>query len=190
MIENIKKYGPRGLISGVIYGFGLVLGGMLSGFLFSIVTLERIAHLEDAVRLIIGLLFAFVITGLGGAVSGFLGGYSLPLIDQSKGRWGNAWRSAISIGIPFGLSLYPIILVFSIIALFTEDAPASTISTGVMLVGAAFGLLASFVDGVPGHRQARLCLTSLGRGAWFWAWGCDSRFWIVGLRDFDTQWRH
>jgi hypothetical protein len=147
MIENIKKFGPKALISGVIYASGLVLGGILADFLFSIVTLEKFAHLEDAVRLIIGLLVAFFITGLSGAVSGFLGGYSLPLIYQSKGRWGNAWRSAISIGIPYGLSLYPIILVFSIIAFFTEEAPVSTISIGVMLVGAIFGLLASLLMG-------------------------------------------
>jgi hypothetical protein len=97
--------------------------------------------------LIIGLLFAFVITALSGAVSGFLGGYSLPLIGQSKGGWENAWRSAISMGVSCGLSLYPIILVFSLISYFTGETPASSVPVGVTLVGAAFGILASLLMG-------------------------------------------
>ena len=119
MMENIKKFGPKGLISGLFYGFGLVLGGILSEVLFGTANLERYAHLEDAIRLLIGILLAFVITGLGGAVSGFIGGYSLPYVNPTRSRWGNAWRSAISIGIPFGLSLFPILLVFSLFLLWS-----------------------------------------------------------------------
>ncbi len=147
MFENIRKSGPRSLTDGVIYGSGLILGGILGGFLFNIITLERLAHLDGAVRLIIGLLSAFVITALSGAVSGFLGGYSLPLIGQSKGGWGNAWRSAISMGVTCGLSLYPIILALSLISYFTEEAPASGASVGVTLVGAVFGILVSLLMG-------------------------------------------
>ena len=181
MIENIKKYGPRGLKSGLVYASGLVLGGILAAYLFSIVTLERFAHLEDAVRLIIGLSFAFVITGLSGAVGGFFGGYSLPLIFQSKGRWGNAWRSAIIMGIPYGLSLYPIILVFSLIPFFTEEASASSISIAVMLVGAVFGLLASLLMGF-------LAIGKRGYASLVWAgtlgFGLGGALLGAGLRAF------
>lgn len=148
MIENIRIHGPRGVISGLFYGFGLVLGGFLSSFLFRIVTLDSIAHLNDAVRLLIGILLAFVINGLGGAVGGFTGGYSLPLIDQTRGRWGNAWRSAFSIGLPYGLSLYPIILVFSLFAFFTVEVPYTGVSIAIMLVAAVFGVLASLLMGM------------------------------------------
>ena len=108
MIEKLKRYGPQSLRSGLAYGVGLLVGAGLSAFLFSVITLESISDLDEAVRLLIGVILAFVIAGLAGAVGGFAGGYSLSRLDDTRPRWGYAWRSAISISIPLALSLFPL----------------------------------------------------------------------------------
>ena len=119
----------------------------MAAFLFSVVTLERIADLNETARLLIGVILAFVIAGLGGAVGGLTGGFSLPRPDQNRPRWGYAWRSAISMGIPFGLSLYPVLLVFSLLAFFNADAPSRIAAVALMIIGVIFGTLASILMG-------------------------------------------
>ena len=162
MSEKLKRYGPHALRSGLVYGAGLILGSALVTFLFSVIKLEIIADLNEAVRLLIGVILSFVIVGLGGAVSGFAGGFSLPQLDQSRSRWGYAWRSAISMGIPFGLSIYPVLLVFSLLALFNADAPSEIIAVALMIVGAVFGILASLLMGF-------LSIGRRGLSAFVWA---------------------
>jgi len=139
MKKKLKRYGPRALKSGLFYSAGLILGTGLAAFLFSVVTLERIADLNETARLLIGVILAFVIAGLGGAVGGLTGGFSLPRPDQNRSRWGYAWRSAISMGIPFGLSLYPVLLVFSLLAFFNADAPSRIAAVALMIIGVIFG---------------------------------------------------
>ena len=153
MGEKPKRYGPQALRSGLAYGVGLTLGAMFAGFLFRVTRLELFTDFEAGARLLIGLILAFVIAGLAGVIGGFAGGYSLIQIDQGRPRWGYAWRSAISIGIPFGLSLYPILMIFSLLAFYNADDPGTIAVGSFVIVGVLFGIMAS----------AMMSLLSIGR---------------------------
>jgi phosphatidylserine/phosphatidylglycerophosphate/cardiolipin synthase-like enzyme len=148
MSEKLKRYGPQAVRSGIAYGVGLLIGVGLAAFLFRVITLERFADLDQGTRLLIGVIFAFVIAGLAGSVSGFVGGYSLPRPDNNRPRWGYAWRSALSKGIPLAFALYPILLVYSLIAFFNPGDPGTISVAATMLIGVVYGILASILLGL------------------------------------------
>ena len=140
MTSNWKLYGPRATRSGLFYGIGLIFGSLLASFFFRIITLEGFSDFGEAARLLMGILLAFVIAGLAGAVGGFVGGYTLPRPDPRRKNWGYGWRSAISIGIPLGLSLYPVLLIFSLIAFFNANDPGTIGTVALMVMGVVFAI--------------------------------------------------
>ena len=181
MRTNLRLYGPQALRSGLGYGLGLLLGAGLASILFNVITLESFADLNQVTRLVIGIVLAFVIAGMAGAVGGYAGGYSLPLLDNAKSRWANAWRSAFSLSIPLALSLYPLLLIISLIAFFNADDPGTVSISTIILVGVLFGILASVLMG----------LMAVGRGglsALIWAgavgFGIGGGLLGIGLRLF------
>jgi phosphatidylserine/phosphatidylglycerophosphate/cardiolipin synthase-like enzyme len=186
MIEKLKRYGPQAVRSGLIYGVGLLVGAGLASLLFKVVTLERFADLSEAVRLLIGVVLAFVIAGLAGAVGGLAGGYSLPRPDKNRPRWGYAWRSAISVGIPLAVSLFPLLLVFSLIAVFNSEDPGTILVAFISILGVVFGILASIIMGVLsiGRRgfSSFVWAGAVGFGIGGSALGIALRFYVYSIR--------
>ena len=86
--------------TGLAYGGGLMVGNIVSQLLFNVLSPKPYGSLDEEARLIIGIVLVMFITGLGGAIGGFLGGLTLPVIGETKGKYSFAWRSAISVGRP------------------------------------------------------------------------------------------
>ena len=76
--------------TGLAYGGGLMVGNVISQILFSILSPELYGSLSNEARLTIGIALVMLVTGLGGAIGGFLGGWTLPVIGKSKGKYGFA----------------------------------------------------------------------------------------------------
>ena len=108
------------LITGLAYGGGLMIGNVVSQILFSVLSPEVYGKLGEGVRLLIGIVVVMVISGLGGAIGGFLGGWTLPVIGKPKGKYGFAWRSAISVGVVYGTFL--LVAIFGLSMLTMRDA--------------------------------------------------------------------
>ena len=133
----------RALIkSGLAYGGGLLLGHGISFILFNIISPKAFTSGNAVLAIVVGLLLAFLITGIGGIVGGFIGGYMLSPVGVGQGRWGYAWRSGVTFGIGYGLLLFPIGLVVSLLSFADiENVPAYVFSVIFGLIGALFGLI-------------------------------------------------
>jgi len=132
--------------TGLAYGGGLMVGNIASQLLLSVLSPEPYASLSEEARLIIGIALVMFVTGLGGAIGGFLGGWTLPVIGEPKGKYGFAWRSAISVGIAYGIFLLLIVFGLSIMAMraaaFIPVGPFMQVYLIVgMIMGALIGLL-------------------------------------------------
>ena len=128
--------------SGSGYGGGLLLGHGVSFLLFKVASPKAFASDNAALAIVVGLLLAFLITGIGGLVGGFIGGYTLSPIGVGKGRWGYAWRSGVTFGIGYGLLLFPVGLVVSLLSFADiENVPAYVFSIIFGLIGGLFGLI-------------------------------------------------
>jgi hypothetical protein len=155
------------LISGLAYGFGLLLGNILSALLFGIVPSSWFLYGTPPVRLVMGVLLAFFISGLGGMVGGLMGGYSLPPIGwgRSKGRKGNSWRSGITFGFGYGLLIFPIVLIVSLLSFYDiSNTPPHVFSLAFGVVGVVFGALVGLSLGAwtVGRAFAPITLWSMG----------------------------
>ncbi|UCG24369.1 MAG: hypothetical protein JSW55_19985, partial [Chloroflexota bacterium] len=135
--------------TGLAYGGGLMLGNIVSQILFSILSPEPYGMLGEAARLLIGIVLVMLITGIGGALGGFLGGWTLPIIGQPRGKYGYAWRSAISLGLVYGSFL--LLVVFALSALTMRDAafmPAGPFMKVYLLIGLVSGALIGLLLGL------------------------------------------
>ena len=157
--------------TGLAYGGGLMLGNIVSQLLFSVLSPEPYGSLGEAARLIIGIVLVMVVTGLGGAIGGFLGGWTLPVIGEPKGKYGFAWRSAISLGIVYGIFL--LLAVFGISMLTMRDAafmPVGPFMKVYLLVGMIMGALIGLLLGLTtvGWRRTGsviiACIAGFGLG--------------------------
>ena len=101
----------QAVISGLAYGLGLVAGSVVSELIALGIRPERFLSGEQGVRLVQGILLAFVLAGLGGFFSGFTGGWTLPVVGRAKGRWGYAWESGITFGVGYGVLIFPVLLI-------------------------------------------------------------------------------
>ncbi len=132
--------------TGLAYGGGLMVGNIVSQLLFSVLSPNWYGSLGEEARLIIGIVLVMFIAGLGGAIGGFLGGWTLPVIGETKGKYGFAWRSALSVGIVYGIFLLLVILGLSILAMraaaFIPVGPFMQVYLFVgMIMGALIGSL-------------------------------------------------
>lgn len=130
-------------ISGLAYGLGLLVGNIVSYFLFQLVPADWfLLGNSPALRLVMGVLLAFFISGLGGLLGGCIGGWSLPTIGQGKGRWGYIWRSGITFGFGYGLLLFPVILIIALLSFYDiNSTPIYVFSAIFGLVGVIFGVI-------------------------------------------------
>lgn len=141
MSAIINKH-PRlrqALVSGVAYGVGLVLGNVIFYSLFQSLSLDNLSPQLQAQRTLIGVFIAFITFGLSGALGGFIGGLTLPVVDRPRKYWGYAWQSAFSLGMVFGSIPLLLILGFSLIS--------GTHGLFFIIAGVLFGAL---VGGVLG----------------------------------------
>ena len=139
---KIKPYPIQLLISSLAYGGGLLMGNLLSFLLFEQVPQNWFIFDNQAVRLAVGVLLAFVISGLGGLLGGFIGGWTLPIFGQKRDRWGYAWCSGITFGVGYGLLLFPVILITSLLAYYdVAHTPVIVFALLYGIVGLLFGAL-------------------------------------------------
>lgn len=138
----MKEIYRQSLISGLAYGVGLSLGNVFSAFLMQSVPASWFLYGSPVFRLALGILLAFFISGLGGLLGGLVGGYSLPPIGwaMSKGRRGNSWRSGITFGVGYGLLIFPILLIVTLLAFYdVSNTPPRVFSLVFGVVGLVFG---------------------------------------------------
>lgn len=137
------------LKSGVIYGAGLILGGFVSRFLFNTVTLEWVPTENEVLALVIGVIVGILITMFCVGIGGFIGGYYLQNPTKAKSQRGVALRSAVSLGIPFGLLLFPVIFFISTISFYsTADIAPFSFAIFFLILGAIYGLIAGLLLGL------------------------------------------
>jgi phosphatidylserine/phosphatidylglycerophosphate/cardiolipin synthase-like enzyme len=156
---KIKPYQVQLLLSGLAYGGGLLIGNIISFFLFEQVPPNWFIYDNPATRLAAGVLLAFFISGLGGLLGGGIGGWTLPIIRQKGDHWGYAWRSGITFGVGYGLLLFPVILSVSLLAYY------DVAYTPVFVFGLLFGIVGLFFGSLMG--------VSLGR------WTTGRHFWPI-----------
>ena len=147
---NLKSKYQQALKSSLAYGGGLLLGNTLSVLIFQLVSPEWFLLSEkQGLRLIQGILLAFIITGTGGFLGGFIGGYTLPAIGIGKDRWGYAWRSGFTFGIGYGLLVFPIILIIALLSFYDiSSTPAYVFTLIYGVVGVIFGVIMGLSLGV------------------------------------------
>lgn len=135
-------YPVQPLLSSLAYGGGLLIGNILSFFLFDQIPPNWFIYDNPIIRLVAGVLLAFFISGLGGLLGGGLGGWTLPVDGQKRNRWGYAWRSGITFGVGYGLLLFPVILLISLLAYYdVAYTPVFVFGLVFGIVGLLFGAL-------------------------------------------------
>ncbi len=142
------------LISSLAYGGGLLIGNIFSFFLFEQIPANWFLYGNPVARLVAGVLLAFFVSGLGGLLGGAIGGWSLPALGQGKNRWGYAWRSGITFGAGYGLLLFPVILIVSLLSYYEVGY------TPVFVFGLIFGVVGLIFGSIMG---ASLGLWTVGR---------------------------
>jgi MFS family permease len=133
--------GLAGFIAGGMVG---ILGTYLlfaSGVLPLI--LKLVPENQPLVRLLLGIILAFVGLGLGGALGGLVRGYTLHQIDRSGSRRRYLWGGAFSSGVTQGVLVIPLLLLISLVSLYnagSQKEPAFYIIF-FGLIGGLFGLV-------------------------------------------------
>lgn len=135
--------------SGLVYGLGLLTGSLISELLAAGIRPGRFLGENQGAALVQGILLAFLFVGLGGFVAGFAGGWTLPVAGRAKGKWGYAWESGITLGIGYGLLVFPVLLIISLLSFYEiASIPAFVFCLIFALIGLIFGLILGAILGV------------------------------------------
>jgi phosphatidylserine/phosphatidylglycerophosphate/cardiolipin synthase-like enzyme len=139
----------QGLVTGLAYGLGLLIGNIVSELIGnSIQPEEFLLSGSQGLRLVQGILLSFIIAGLGGFVGGFVGGWTLPVVGRQKGRWGYAWQSGFTLGVGYGVLVFPVMLIISLLSFYEVSAITSIVFSIIFgVVGLIFGLITGGVLG-------------------------------------------
>jgi hypothetical protein len=141
-MKRLQSFWHPAYLTGIAYGFGLLLGNVISRILFLVFPSEIFLIGSPVMRLVLGILLAFLISGIGGLMGGFIGGYTLPSVGIGKGRWGYAWRSGITFGVGYGLLLFPVVLIVALLSFYdVAETPIFVFGLIFGFVGLLFGLL-------------------------------------------------
>lgn len=142
----------QNIMTGVV---GFSLGGILGNFFTYLIVisgifsrmLNMIPESQPLVRLFTAITSAFIIIGLGGAVTGMINGLSLIRIDREAVRGHYIFGSGYAFAIVQGILVIPIMLSISLIS-FYNNAPRTQPSAYLIffgLMGLIFGLLIGLV---------------------------------------------
>jgi hypothetical protein len=126
-----------GGITGIIATYILFATGWLS------LILKLVPEDQPFVRLLTGIILAFVGLGLGGAVGGLVRGYTLHRIDPAGSRRRYLLGGAFSTGISQGILVIPVLLLISLVGMYNNESqkdPASFIVLFALIAG-LFGLV-------------------------------------------------
>ena len=148
----MKELQPRlrqAVVSGLAYGLALLIGNLVSELISnSIQPEEFLLNGSQGLRLVQGILLAFIIAGMGGFIGGFVGGWTLPVVGREKGRWGYAWQSGFTFGVGYGVLVFPVLLIISLLSFYEISTIPSTVFAIVFgVVGLIFGLIMGGVLG-------------------------------------------
>ena len=136
------------IVTSIFYGFGLTLGSLISNALFIILDRGFFANVPESSRLLIGLLLVVLILAFGGGIAGFAGGWTLPVIGKPRGKFGYAWRGAISFGTVYSTFLFLAVFGISIMTAFdVAFMPPEEYGVTFLSVGVIFGLLFGLLQG-------------------------------------------
>lgn len=184
------QHGGAILKSGLAYGLGMVIGALLSRMLFRSVDPEFFTRSNDAARLIVGLILAFLIMGLGGGVSGFIGGMTLPIPEGGRRRGTTAAMSALGMAVLFSLLIFPMILVIGLLSYYDVAELRPRLFGFVLgLVGLLYGLLMGLWLGVTtigswrAGRVARPVAVGFGLGGFLFGLGVWAYIYTLSTRD-------
>ena len=202
--DDLKRRFKNSLASGLAFGSGLALGSVVMQLLFILYGRLTPGTLDETTRFTVGILVIFAIAMLAGGIGGFAGGWTYPVVSRERGRFGYAWHSALSFGIPYGTVLY--LLVFIIYALAVGDQTAvqpGRFAALFSILGGALGLVYGLVLGLitVGRRFFRVLLAGLvgfalggaGLGLALWAFlgqlptgalASEGPYWVVLLGVF------
>jgi len=126
-----------------------MVGSIISLFLFSVLSPDPFGALGETAQLIIGIVVVLLIKGLEAAICGYLGGRTVPVIGEPKGMYGFDRRSAVSVGIVYGIFL--LLAVFGLSTLTMRDAefmPAGLFMKAYLFVGMIMGALIGLLHGL------------------------------------------
>ena len=147
-MNKYRKHLKAALITGLGYGLGFVIGIIFIELVLSIGLLESIANDFENQRLYVGLFILFSVVVLGGALAGAIGGLILSVAVGAKDRKRRVARSALGIGIGFGVVLLPIMGLVAMLAMYNAgDASPAGFVIAMGVVGAIFGLVAGLMTG-------------------------------------------
>ncbi len=179
-MQNFKHHLRGAFICAAGYGTGFVLGSLLSYLLFISGLADLLLNYFTTGRLVIGLLLVLVTIGIGGAVTGAIGGAALSLAHQSPRKVSHAWRSALSFAVSNSIIIIPMAMAVSLISFYdlSEMSPIGLMIPLWMLggiLGAAGGLVLGLLT-VSRRDTWRVALTgtisfacggsALGSGLW------------------------
>jgi phosphatidylserine/phosphatidylglycerophosphate/cardiolipin synthase-like enzyme len=152
VLANMARINPhlkQALISGPVYGAGLLIGMVAMQLIGSGISPELFLIGGQGLRLAQGILLAFVIAGIGGFFGGFAGGWTLPVVARPKGRWGYAWQSGFTFAVGIGILIFPVLLIISLLSFYEiPTIPARVFGLVFGIVGLVFGLIAGGVLGI------------------------------------------
>jgi len=146
---------PRSFGTGLIgYVLAGVVGNLTIYLLFSSrilgVFLKLIPPEQPLVRLLAGILLAFLGVGLGAAIGGLLRGLANQRIDPEASRRRNLLAGAFSSGISQGILLIPFLLVISLVGLYNNGSAKDPASFAALfgIFGLIYGLLFGLIQGL------------------------------------------
>ena len=162
--RELRRRLKNSLVSGIAFGGGLALGSIAMQLLFGLFSRLPPGNLDENTRFTLGILLVFAIAMAGGGIGGFAGGWTFRVVGRDRGRFGYAWHSALSFGIPYGTVLY--LLVFLIYSLSIGDQAAVRPGRYVALfsiLGGTLGFVYGLILGLltVGRRFLRVLLGSL-----------------------------
>jgi len=145
-----KSLWRQTLYSGLAYGLGLSLGSALQLFIADAISFAPGRDQEVGNSfLLIGMLLAFLISALAGGIGGFAGGWTLPVVDRQRGRWGYSWQSEVSLAVPTGLYLFVTMVIISFITFYSHAGdPPTQFGSIFAVAGIFYGLLIGLLQGI------------------------------------------
>ncbi|MFN2150680.1 MAG: phospholipase D-like domain-containing protein [Anaerolineales bacterium] len=147
-MRNYRNHLKASLIAALGYGLGFAVAVIIIRLVLRLGFLKTAASYFENQHLVFGLLILFSVVILGGSLAGTIGGLLLSYALRSVDRKRTVTRSALGIGVAFGLVLLPITGLLAMLAIYDAGGASPlgfVLSIGV--VGAVFGFVTGLATG-------------------------------------------